>query len=207
MKYRNLWKNQEKLVKLFSSDICIGVDEVGRGSLAGPVVAVAVSFRSSKKLEVYDSKKISEKKRLDIFTEILKQKPLLGVGIVSQLVIDKVNILNATKLAMKKALSLCFSVLNEEINPANPLVLIDGNFILEDFACKQIAVENGDSEIAIIAAASIIAKVIRDEIMNVLSDICPKYLLFKNKGYGTKEHLLAISNFGFSHLHRITFRI
>ena len=208
MKHKVLWENQEKLAKVFSPDICIGIDEAGRGSLAGPVVAAAVALRDCKRIDVYDSKKVSGNRRAEIFLEILKQNPFLGMGVVSQAVIDKINILNATKLAMKKALSQCLIAINKEFaNYTNPLVLIDGNFILEDFNCKQVAIKKGDSEVAIIATASIVAKVIRDEIMNVLDELYPNYSLSKNKGYGTKEHILAISNYGFSHLHRLTFKV
>jgi len=208
LKHENLWENQEKFIKFFSPDICIGIDEVGRGSLAGPVVAAAVALRNCTKIDVNDSKKISENKRTEIFLEILKQKPFLGIGVVSQFVIDKINILNATKLAMKKALSECIISLNKEFTDSfDPLVLIDGNFILENVPYKQIAIKKGDSNLAIIATASIVAKVIRDEIMNIFDELYPNYLLSKNKGYGTREHILAISNFGFSHLHRLTFKI
>jgi len=207
LKHKKLWRNQEKLIKLFSPDICIGVDEVGRGSLAGPVLAAAIAFRDSKMIEVCDSKEILEERRQEIFFDILRQKPFLGIGVISQAIIDRVNILNATKLAMKKALSLCFTAIDRETNSTNPLVLIDGNFILKDFTCRQLAIKKGDSEIAIIAAASIIAKVIRDEIMGVLHNLYPIYLLAKNKGYGTKEHIFAISNFGLSPLHRLTFKV
>lgn len=208
MKHEDIWENQEKLVKLFSPDICIGIDEVGRGSLAGPVIAAAVALRKCTRIDVYDSKKVLKNKRKEIFLEILRQNPFLGIGVISQFVIDKINILNATKLAMNKALSQCLVAINKEFtNYTNPLVLIDGNFILEDFACKQVSIKKGDSEVAIIAAASIIAKVVRDEIMNVLDTLYPNYSFSQNKGYGTKEHILAISNYGFSHLHRLTFKI
>ena len=135
LKHKKLWRNQEKLIKLFSPDICIGVDEVGRGSLAGPVLAAAIAFLDSKMIEVCDSKEILEERRQEIFFDILRQKPFLGIGVISQAIIDRVNILNATKLAMKKALSLCFTAIDRETNSTNPLVLIDGNFILKDFTC------------------------------------------------------------------------
>jgi ribonuclease HII len=208
LKHEDIWENQEKLVKLFSPDICIGIDEVGRGSLAGPVIAVAVALRNCTRIDVYDSKKVLKNKRKEIFLEILRQNPFLGIGVVSQFVIDKINILNATKLAMNKALSQCLVAITKEFTKnINPLVLIDGNFILDDVSCKQIAIKKGDSGIAIIAVASIIAKVVRDEIMNVLDTLYPNYSFSQNKGYGTKEHILAISNYGFSHLHRLTFKI
>lgn len=203
-----LWDNQDKLVKTFSPDICIGVDEVGRGSLAGPVLACAMAFPNNiKNLNVCDSKDITEKKRKEIFDEILINNPFLGLGIVPPNIIDKINILNATKLAMKKAILECIKAINIVLFYKDPLVLIDGNFILKDIKYKQIAVIDGDSRVAVIASASIIAKVIRDEIMRVLDEIYPSYLFAKNKGYGTKEHIFAISKFGFSSLHRLTFSI
>lgn len=208
MKHEDLWENQEKLVKLFSPDICIGIDEVGRGSLAGPVVAAAVALRNCARIDVNDSKKVLKNKRSEIFLEILKQNPFLGIGVVSQFVIDKINILNATKLAMKKALSECIISLNKEFTDSfDPLVLIDGNFILENVPYRQIAIKKGDSGVAIIATASIVAKVVRDEIMDIYDELYPNYSLSQNKGYGTKEHIIAISNYGYSHLHRLTFKI
>ncbi len=202
-----LWENQEKLAKTFSSDICIGVDEVGRGCLAGPVVAVAIAFRNVKNLAIRDSKELSEKKRREIFTKILEYKPFFGVGLVSQHTIDKINILNATKLAMRKAILKCTKEISKILTPKNPLILIDGNFIVNDIGYRQISIVNGDSKVAVIAASSIIAKVVRDEMMRALDKIYPQYLFSKNKGYGTKEHIIAISKFGFSSLHRLTFNV
>lgn len=202
-----LWENQEKLAKTFSSDICIGVDEVGRGCLAGPVVAAAIAFRNVKNLAIRDSKELSEKKRREIFTKILEYKLFFGVGLVSQHTIDKINILNATKLAMRKAILKCTKEISKILTPKNPLILIDGNFIVNDIGYRQISIVNGDSKIAVIAASSIIAKVVRDEMMRALDKIYPQYLFSKNKGYGTKEHIIAISKFGFSSLHRLTFNV
>ncbi len=174
-----------------------GVDEAGRGPLAGPVVAAAVIFDSKTSIEkVNDSKKISEKVREQLYDIIVKKAIAFGVGIVDEKTIDDINILQATMTAMKEAVN------NLKITP--DLVLIDGNKTFEsNIEAKSII--KGDSLSFSIAAASIIAKVTRDRIMRKASESFPEYLWSKNKGYGTREHIGAIQKYGPSPLHRISF--
>jgi len=172
-----------------------GVDEAGRGPLAGPVVAAAVILKKDEFIEgLNDSKKLSEKKREELYDTITKKAVAYGVGIVDEKCIDKINILNATKLAMHEAL--------KKINP--DYVLIDA-VKLEDLNVKQDAIIKGDAKSVSIAAASIIAKVTRDRIMSDMDKIYPNYGFIKHKGYGTKEHIDAIKKFGASKIHRNTF--
>ncbi len=174
-----------------------GVDEAGRGPLAGPVVAAAVIFDSKTLIDkVNDSKKISEKVREQLYDIIVEKAIAFGVGIVDEKTIDDINILQATMTAMKEAVN------NLKITP--DLVLIDGNKTFEsNIEAKSII--KGDSLSFSIAAASIIAKVTRDRIMRKASESFPEYLWSKNKGYGTREHIGAIQKYGPSPLHRISF--
>lgn len=176
-----------------------GVDEAGRGPLAGPVVASAVIFQSGVLIEgVNDSKKLTEKKREFLFHHIHEQALAVGIGIVSHEVIDRINILQASFLAMNKALELL------KIRPQQ--LLVDGNF----FRHEQYPVENiikGDALSHSIAAASIIAKVTRDSLMKEMHEQYPEYGFAKHKGYGTKEHIAAIRKHGYSPIHRRSFHV
>ncbi len=176
-----------------------GVDEAGRGPLAGPVVAAAVIFEPGFCIPfVNDSKQLSEKKREELFDIIKKKAVAIGIGRVSHDVIDRINILQASMLAMNKAIDQ-LSVLPEQL-------LVDGNF----FRHERIPVENivkGDARSHSIAAASIVAKVTRDAIMREYDTQYPQYGFAKHKGYGTPEHVTAIHRFGFSEIHRRTFRV
>ncbi len=176
-----------------------GVDEAGRGPLAGPVVASAVIFQSGVLIEgVNDSKKLTEKKREFLFHHIHEQAMAVGIGIVSHEVIDRINILQASFLAMNKALELL------KIRPQQ--LLVDGNF----FRHEQYPVENiikGDALSHSIAAASIIAKVTRDSLMKEMHEQYPEYGFAKHKGYGTKEHIAAIRKHGYSPIHRRSFHV
>ncbi len=174
-----------------------GTDEAGRGPLAGPVVAAAVIFSPETFIEnVNDSKKLSVKEREILFPIIIEKSLSYGVSIISNTKIDKINILQASLLAMKNAVNKL------QVKP--DLILVDGN---KTFAHKipTIAVVKGDSKSFAIAAASIIAKVTRDKIMKRLSHQYPQYLWSKNKGYPTKEHINAIKLFGPTSLHRKSF--
>lgn len=174
-----------------------GVDEAGRGPLAGPVVAAAVIFDSKTFIEkVNDSKKISEKMRELLYDIIVGKAVAFGVGVVDEKTIDEINILQATMMAMKEAVS------NLKTTP--DLVIIDGN---KAFTTKleTKSIIRGDSLSFSIAAASIIAKVTRDRIMRKASEDFPEYLWSKNKGYGTREHINAIKKYGTSPLHRVSF--
>lgn len=174
-----------------------GVDEAGRGPLAGPVVAAAVIFNSKTFIEkVNDSKKISEKMREQLYDIIIQKAHAFGVGVVDEKMIDRINILQATMRAMKEAVS------NLKTTP--DLVIIDGNKTFKTILETK-SIVRGDSLSFSIAAASIIAKVTRDRIMRNASESFPEYLWSKNKGYGTREHINAIKKHGPSPLHRISF--
>ena len=173
-----------------------GIDEVGRGPLAGPVYAVAFLFNENEINGVNDSKKLTPKKRELLFQEIEKNNLKYGLGISSVEEIDNINILNATKLAMKRALS------NLKIIP--DLVLVDGNFS-PDFGVKSIPIVKGDSKSYSISCASIIAKVLRDKFMTDIDEKFPNYGFKQNKGYGTKFHIESIKKFGPCEIHRKLF--
>ncbi|MEN8191594.1 MAG: ribonuclease HII [Bacteroidota bacterium] len=177
--------------------IVAGVDEAGRGPLAGPVVAAAVIFDYKTNIHaVNDSKKIPEKVREKLYGEIIEKAVAYGVGIVDEKTIDRTNILQATMAAMKQAV--------ENLNITPNLILIDGNRIFDsDINTKSII--KGDAKSFSIAAASIIAKVTRDRIMKEVSDHYPHYLWHKNKGYGTREHINAIQKHGPTPFHRMSF--
>lgn len=176
-----------------------GVDEAGRGPLAGPVVAAAVIFEPGFCIPfVNDSKQLSEKKREELFAIIKEKAVAIGIGRVSHDVIDRINILQASMLAMNKAIDH-LSVLPEQL-------LVDGNF----FRHEKIPVENivkGDARSHSIAAASIVAKVTRDAMMREYDTRYPQYGFAKHKGYGTPDHIAAIHRFGYSEIHRRTFRV
>ena len=174
-----------------------GVDEAGRGPLAGPVVAGAVILKDLKfKEKVDDSKKLSAKKREKAYSEIMK-KAFVGIGIVDEKVIDKINIYRASRKAMEIALS------NLEIPP--DYVIVDGNMKIIT-KCPLKCIIKGDSKSLSIAAASIIAKVTRDRLMLKYDEIYPQYGFARHKGYGTKFHKEALEKFGPSPIHRFSFR-
>lgn len=174
-----------------------GTDEAGRGPLAGPVVAAAVIFSPDTYIEhVNDSKKLKEKERERLFPIIVENSLSYGVSIISNVKIDKINILQASLLAMKNAVNKL------QVKP--DLILVDGNKTFIHLV-PTISVVKGDSKSFAIAAASIIAKVTRDKIMKKLSGKYPEYLWSKNKGYPTQEHINAIKLFGPTTLHRRSF--
>ena len=182
----------------------IGVDEAGRGPLAGPVVAAAVILKQySEELdEINDSKKLTEKKREKLYDIILNNFNV-AVGIASVEEIDKLNILNADFLAMRRALKDL-----EKFQDAKKdyIVLVDGNLKIKGYEGKQLPVVKGDAKSLSIAAASIIAKVTRDRIMKDLGLKYPDYDFEKNKGYGTKKHVEAIKTKGvLKNVHRKVF--
>ena len=179
--------------------IC-GTDEAGRGPLAGDVYAAAVILPHGIDIEgLFDSKKLSEKKREKLYDIITEKAIAYAIESVSIDEIDKLNILNAALLAMRKAVT----ALSAEIKP--DYVLIDGNIVrgFEDFKYKGVV--KGDSISPNIAAASILAKVARDRYMRELDGIYPLYHFRKNKGYATKDHILRLKNFGECHAHRKSF--
>lgn len=177
--------------------ILAGVDEAGRGPLAGPVVAAAVIFNNDTYIEgINDSKKLSQKKR-DFLSERIKEKAYsFSYGIIEQNTIDEINILQATLRAMRLAVD------NLKVEP--DLIIIDGNKTFNT-NIKTLSLVQGDSKSFSIGAASILAKVERDKIMKKLSLEHPEFKWHKNKGYGTKEHIEAILKYGPTKYHRKTF--
>ncbi len=174
-----------------------GMDEAGRGPLAGPVVAACVILPENCLIEgVNDSKKLSPEKRDKLYDVIVEKAVSFGVGIVDEKTIDEINILNATKLAMKKAL--------EQLKPSPDLLLIDA-LELKDIDIPQKAIIKGDALSLSIAAASIIAKVTRDRLIDEADSIYPSYGFKDHKGYGTPQHIEAIKKFGICPIHRISF--
>ncbi|MBD3245120.1 MAG: ribonuclease HII [Candidatus Moranbacteria bacterium] len=182
---------------------CIaGIDEAGRGPLAGPVVAGVVlvdkkSFSKLKKLNLKDSKKINPEKRKEICKSI-KKNFSWSAGQSDHKTIDRINILQASFLAMKRSLT------GLKIKP--DLIILDGKFKIPNLSIKQIAETKADETIPLVSAASIIAKVFRDELIEKLGEIYPQYLFEKHKGYGTKEHLDALKKFGPCPIHRKSFK-
>jgi ribonuclease HII len=174
-----------------------GVDEAGRGPLAGPVVAAAAVFSKDVYIEnVNDCKKLKEAEREELYPRILEKAVSYGVGIVDNVMIDKINILQASLLAMKIAY--------EQLSCKCDLVIVDGNKTFQ--CCEPIqAIVKGDEKSFCIAAASIIAKVQRDRIMKELAKKYPGYLWEQNKGYPTKAHIEAVKKLGPTPLHRTTF--
>ena len=173
-----------------------GVDEVGRGPLIGPVVACAcilpVNFYHK---DIKDSKKLSEKKREEMYKIIKENALAIGLGIVSEKVIDEINIYEATKIAMKEALS------DLSVTPEH--VLIDAMKL--DINIPSTSIIKGDAKSESIAAASIIAKVTRDHMLDEMDKEYPMYDLKNNKGYGTKKHLEALKEYGPCKYHRVTY--
>ena len=171
----------------------IGVDEAGRGPLAGPVVAAAVILKEyTEELdEINDSKKLTEKKREKLYDIIMKNFDV-AVGISTVEEIDKLNILNADFLAMRMPLNDLKNIKNEK----EYTVLVDGNLKIKEYIGKQLPIVKGDAKSLSIAAASIIAKVTRDRLMKDLANIYPDYSFEKHKGYGTKAHIEAIKDKG-----------
>ena len=187
-------------LKRFSSKIEIGCDEAGRGSLSGPVVASAVILpKNFKNSDLHDSKKLSLKKREELSKIILENAVSCEIGIVDEKEIDEINILNASILAMHKALKKTQN--NFEV------ILVDGPHFKKYKNHTHNCIVRGDSKYLAIAAASIIAKTYRDKFMRKIHDEFPNYKWCKNKGYPTKEHRLAIKSFGVSKYHRKSFKL
>lgn len=173
-----------------------GIDEVGRGPLIGPVVAACVILPKDFVLDgLTDSKKLSEKKRI-AFDKVIRQKAIaIGIGEIDEKIIDEVNIYEATKLAMKKAVD------NMDIKPEH--LLIDAMPL--DIGIDSTSIIKGDSKSISIAAASVIAKVYRDNLLDEMDKIYPMYDLKNNKGYPTKKHLEAIDEYGICKYHRLSY--
>ena len=196
MAEKNLWEIEDSLKEKGVGLIC-GVDEAGRGPLAGPVCAAAVILPPHADIPgLNDSKKLSDKRRRELFPVIKETAVAYGIGIATHEEIDEINILQATYLAMERAIR-ALSVKPE-------LALIDGNRA-RDFGIPVETVVKGDSRSASIAAASILAKVTRDDMMLELADTYPQYGFEIHKGYGTKAHYTALDEHGISPIHRMSF--
>ena len=188
---RSLWKDGYRFVA--------GVDEAGRGALAGPVVAAAVIFDERAfdlAKRVRDSKVLSPEKREELFPLIHEYAISVGIGIVEPSEIDAINILQASLKAMKIAVA--------RLNPTPDLCLIDGNF-RAPLTIPQKCIIKGDAKVRTIAAGSIIAKVTRDRLMIEMANIYPQYGFMEHKGYGTETHIRALREFGPTPEHRRTF--
>lgn len=178
--------------------VIAGVDEAGRGPLAGPVVAAAVILNSDFRIPgVRDSKKISEREREELFNEIMLVARDIGIGTVDAEVIDKINILRATKLAMHNAIV--------QMKHTPDVILIDA-LHLPSIKVKQMPIIKGDAKSASIAAASIIAKVTRDRLMVKYHSVYPEYCFDRHKGYATKAHIDRLMKYGPCPIHRKSFQ-
>ena len=178
------------------SYIC-GIDEAGRGPLAGPVVAGAVILpKDCRILYINDSKKLSEKRKNELFDIIKEEAVTYGIGIIDAARIDEINILQATYEAMRSAIN--------NLNPS-PDILLNDAVTIPKVDIKQVPIIKGDAKSISIAAASVLAKVTRDRIMEEYDKKYPEYGFAKHKGYGTKQHIQALEQFGASPIHRRTF--
>jgi ribonuclease HII len=193
----------EKIIFQAGHRLIGGVDEAGRGPLAGPVVAACVLIGPDFQIDsddlrmINDSKKLSAKRREHLFS-IIKNKVLaVEIGVVNNKTIDKINILQATFLAMRQAIT--------GLKLPADYIFVDGNLVIPGIKQKQKAVIDGDAKIFVIAAASIIAKVSRDWLMMEADKKYPEYEFARHKGYGTKRHLEKIKEFGPCPLHRLSF--
>lgn len=177
-----------------------GIDEAGRGPLAGPVVASAVILDLNKPIYgLDDSKKLSEKKREELYKVIMEDAIAVGIGIINNNIIDQINILQATFKAMESAI--------EDLSETPDYVLVDGNMKIPNIKHRQDCIVDGDCFINSIAAASIIAKVTRDRIIDDYHNDYPHYGFNRNKGYGTSEHIQALKEHGTTPIHRFSFSI
>ncbi len=177
--------------------IIVGIDEAGRGPIAGPVVAGAVILPEGfSHPEITDSKKLSEKKREEFYDIIVNEALAWAVGMVSPKEIDEINILKATHKAMRLAI--------EALSIKPSFALVDG-LPVKGLPCEHEAIVKGDALVPAISCASIIAKVTRDRIMVAEDEKYPEYGFKKHKGYGTKEHIEAIKKYGVCPIHRVTF--
>ncbi len=197
IRLNELKKEEIQLYKMGAQYIC-GIDEAGRGPLAGPVVVASVIMPKDSKIEgVNDSKKVSEKKREKLYDEITQNAISWSVAIIDQKQIDDINILNATK----KGLTQCIKELKEKPD----IIIVDALEKIDTLGIPYKSIIKGDSKCYSIAAASIIAKVTRDRIMRQWDEVYPQYGFAKHKGYGTAAHIAAIKEYGLCPIHRRSF--
>ena len=193
----NLKEIEKQIYDTGIETIC-GIDEAGRGPLAGPVVVAAVIMPKDSMIEgVNDSKKVSEKKRETLYEQIINEAIAYGVGIIDQKEIDELNILNATKKGLTTAI--------KELKVKPQRILVDALTGIDTLGIPYTPIVKGDAKSYSIAAASIIAKVTRDRIMREWDELYPEYGFEKHKGYGTKMHIDAIKEHGLCPLHRLSF--
>ena len=204
---KEIKKIEEELYSKNISSIA-GIDEAGRGPLAGPVVVASVIMPRDSMIEgVNDSKKVSEKKRERLYEEIINEAIAYGVGIISQEEIDRINILNATK----EGLTLAIKEMENDLKEKNrgfekpEIILVDALTKIDTDHIPYRSIIKGDAKSYSIAAASIIAKVTRDRIMRQWDEVYPMYGFAKHKGYGTAAHIAAIKEYGLCPLHRRSF--
>lgn len=193
----------ERKLKKSGYDLIIGVDEAGRGPLAGPVVAAAVVLKTASfKNRIDDSKKLTALQRERAFSEII-QKSVFGIGVINEKIIDRLNILVATRRAMEAAILILLDKLKK--SPKSRIhIIVDGNINL-DVSLPFTKIIKGDAKSKTIACASILAKVIRDRIMSLYDKLYPQYGFLEHKGYPTIRHRLLVKKFGPSTIHRKTF--
>lgn len=197
LRLKELKQIEEELYNSGANLIC-GIDEAGRGPLAGPVVVATVIMPRNSMIEgVNDSKKVSEKKREKLYDLITDEAIAYGVGIIDQKEIDRINILNATKEGLTMAV--------KELNPKPDLIIVDALSKIDTEGIPYKSIIKGDAKCYSIACASIIAKVTRDRIMRQWDEVYPQYGFIKHKGYGTAAHISAIKEYGLCPLHRLSF--
>lgn len=197
LRLKELKKIEEEMHEAGIEVIC-GIDEAGRGPLAGPVViAAAIMSRDSMIEGVNDSKKVSEKKREELYEIITQEAISYGVGIIDQKEIDRINILNATKEGLTMAI--------RELTVRPNKIIVDALKGIDTLGIPYDSIIKGDAKCYSISAASIIAKVTRDRIMRQWDEVYPQYGFAKHKGYGTAEHIAAIKEYGLCPLHRRSF--
>ncbi len=198
LRLQELKKIEEDIYSQGKIKYICGIDEAGRGPLAGPVVVASVIMPRDSMIEgVNDSKKVSEKKREKLYDEIIENAISYSVGIVDQKEIDRVNILNATKAGLTE------SIKGLKVKP--DIILVDALKGIDTCEIPYESIIKGDAKCYSIAAASIIAKVTRDRIMRQWHEIYPEYNFIQHKGYGTAAHIAAIKEYGLCPLHRLSF--
>ena len=191
-------KRQEDELRNRGFNMICGIDEAGRGPLAGPVVVASVIMPANSMIEgVNDSKKVSEKKREKLYDQILEEAISYGVGIVGQDEIDEINILNATKKGLTMSL--------KELTVKPDLIIVDALTHIDTMGIPYESIIKGDAKCYSISVASIIAKVTRDRIMREWDKVYPEYGFEKHKGYGTSAHIEAIKKYGLCPIHRKSF--
>lgn len=193
----------ERKLKKKGYNLIIGVDEAGRGPLAGPVVAAAVVLKTTRfQNRIDDSKRLTPQQRDRAFLEII-QKSIFGIGIVNERIIERINILQSTSKAMEEALRMLMAKL-ESRKRYHIHIIVDGNIKL-DINLPITNIIRGDAKSKSIASASILAKVTRDRIMSLYDRIYPRYGFAQHKGYATKVHRSALARYGLCSIHRMSF--